>query len=74
MREIKRIYIYKENYEEIACWGLKNNIDTPNNRPNFPTYLEKKIQSLNNEIEKLKEELYKHKVSLWVSGESYSIF
>ena len=40
MKQIKRTYVYKETVDYILEWGQTNNVRTPNNRANFPAYLE----------------------------------
>ena len=38
-KPIARRYIYTETYKKIMMWGFTNDIPTPNNKPNFPSYL-----------------------------------
>ena len=43
---IKRRYIYEKTYQEIITWAKINKIKAPNNKDNFPFYLEKYIEEL----------------------------
>lgn len=44
MKEIKRRYVYQEDYELIMTWAKENYIRTPNNRSNFPMALSEFIK------------------------------
>lgn len=50
-KELKRRWVYKELYDYVMKWGyrehlVRNKIMPPNNKPNFPYYLDEYIKHL----------------------------
>jgi hypothetical protein len=41
MNELKRRYVYEEDYEKVMTWAKQNNIRSPNWKTNFPFFLNK---------------------------------
>ena len=46
MKELKRRYVYEENYNEIMEWARSNEIRPPNNKDNFPYFLSEYLKEL----------------------------
>lgn len=43
---MKRRYVYDDDYEYIMDWGKRQKVKTPNNKPNFPTYLKELLETI----------------------------
>ena len=53
MKEVKRRYIYDETYNKVMKWAKEKNLllmHTPNNKSNFPFYLEQYLAELEYKI------------------------
>jgi len=46
MKDLKRRYVYEENYNEIIDWAKRNEIRSPNNKDNFPFFLSQYLKKL----------------------------
>jgi hypothetical protein len=46
IKKFTRQYVYDDIFNEIMEWGKRQNFRTPNNRGNFPFYLEQYINHL----------------------------
>ena len=45
MKPVKRRYVYKTTYNLIMDWAWKKDLKSPNNKENFPFYLEKYLEA-----------------------------
>ena len=51
-KETKRKYVYSETEKEVMEWAKKEEIIAPNNKENFPFYLEQYLNHLKFEKKK----------------------